>query len=290
MIGSITRPCSRGSTGQNERVDEQVAEAEVQAEPATNGHGAAPLARPPEIDDVPAPTAVERRERGAAPSWRWTRRDRTVAIFVAVGLLIGIPIGLWVLGKIDTGTPKGTVTEIGTIAGSRGPADAQPVQVEGAPLPTAAPGAATDPAIGKPAPRVSGYGFDGRPLQIDPAGGRKLVVMLSPECDSCSVDMVNLMSWREQGRAPEGLEVWTVSTGSKPGSANDPPSEWFKGKGWNFAVIADSADGAAAKAYGTSVFPTLLMIDQQGTVVHRMTGPVDLDELDSAVATYLPPG
>ena len=136
---------------------------------------------------------------------------------------------------------------------------------------------------------MSGYGFDGRPLQIDPAGGRKLVVILSPDCDSCSVDMVNLMSWREQGRAPEGLEVWTVSTGSKPGSANDPPSEWFKGKGWNFAVIADSADGAAAKAYGTSVFPTLLLIDQQGNVVHRMTGRVDLDQLDSAVATYLPP-
>ena len=164
------------------------------------------------------------------------------------------------------------------------------MQVDGTVLPAAVAGASTDPAVGLTAPRVSGYGFDGRPLQIDPSGGRKLVVVVSPDCDSCNVDLVNMMSWREQGRTPEGLEVWTVSTGSKSGSANDPASEWFKGKGWNFAVIADSVDGAAATAYGAPTFPTLVMIDEQGKVVHRMTGPVDLDQLDSALATYLPAG
>jgi hypothetical protein len=308
-------------------VDERVAEARVRAEPPSNGatphvdevdevDAVSPVvdrrpaqevveARPvgeldqadlddldlDDVDSVPA-AAPEDRERPPTPrpSWRWTRRDRAVAIVVAVGLLIGLPIGLWVLSKIDTAEPKGTVTEIGTIAGSRSPAEVQPVQVTGAALPVPVAGSPVDPAVGMPAPRIAGYGFDGRPLRIDPAGGRKLVMIVSPDCESCTVDLVNMMSWRQQGRAPEGLEVWTVSSGSKPGSANDPPSEWFKGKGWNFAVIADSADGAAVKAYGVSAFPTLLMIDEQGNVVHRMTGPVDVDQLDSALATYLPAG
>ena len=75
------------------------------------------------------------------------------------------------------------MTEIGTIAGSRSPAEAQPVQVDGTASPAAVAGASTDPAVGLMAPRISGYGFDGRPLQIDPSGGRKLVVVVSPDCD-----------------------------------------------------------------------------------------------------------
>jgi thiol-disulfide isomerase/thioredoxin len=156
--------------------------------------------------------------------------------------------------------------------------ETQPVTVEGDALP-AQPSSGTDPAIGTQGPTLRGQSFDGSTVTIDPgATGRPTAVWLVAHwCPHCNVEVPRVVSLNDQGRLPQGIDYYAVSSGADPKAPNYPPSAWLQGERWPFPVLADDENGTAAKAYGLASYPLLVLLDADGNVVFRQAGELGED-------------
>lgn len=188
-----------------------------------------------------------------------------VAVVVLVAGLIAI-VGAGGDGEVSEGTvPADGSVPSGTIA------ETWPITVSGTPLPPLE-DPATDPAIGTVAPALSGYTFDGTPVEIDPSKGPVMLVFLAHWCEHCNREVPELLKWEASGQIPEGLQVIGVTTAVSADRPNYPPSEWIVDKGWDWPVLADSQSVDAATAMGVSGFPFSVIIDTDGTVLARSSG------------------
>jgi hypothetical protein len=75
-------------------------------------------------------------------------------------------------------------------------------------------------------------------------------------------------------------------------SPNFPPAKWFNDKGWTWPVMVDEAtgDGAAGKAaqaFGASGWPYFVIVGADGKVKSRVSGEVEVAELESIVQAAL---
>ncbi|MDH3605896.1 MAG: hypothetical protein OER12_02755, partial [Acidimicrobiia bacterium] len=77
----------------------------------------------------------------------------------------------------------------------------------------------------------------------------------------------------------DNVEVVAVSTGVDPRRPNYPPSKWLTPAAWPFPVVADSADGAMANAFGLNAFPFWVILDPGGTVIARNAGSLPLESV-----------
>ncbi len=159
-----------------------------------------------------------------------------------------------------------------------------PVEVTGGPLPPL--GAGADTAIGMPAPGLSGSSFDGSPVAVD-GDGPTMLVFLAHWCPHCNREIPVLNAWRDSGTVPAELDVVAVNTAVAPNRDNFPPSQWLPRMDWTWPVIADSATGDAATAYGVSGFPFVVIVGEDGTVVDRWSGELDLAGVQARVAAAL---
>ncbi|HLB39305.1 MAG TPA: redoxin family protein [Actinomycetota bacterium] len=165
-----------------------------------------------------------------------------------------------------------------------GAAETRPVAIAGDPL-TALPTSGTDPAIGMPAPTITGESFDGSPVTIDPGstGEPMAIWFVAHWCEHCRAEVPRIVSVQGQGLLPAGVDVYAVSTGVNASAPNYPPSAWLSTEGWPFPVLADDADGTAGQAYGLGSFPYLVLIDAEGNVVARHSGELGEDGIVSAL-------
>ena len=145
-----------------------------------------------------------------------------------------------------------------------------------------------DPARGKIAPVLNGFGFDGAPLTIAPTGKPMLVVFLAHWCSHCNAEVPRLIEWKNSGTMPGDMEVIGVSTGARDDAPNWPPSQWVVDKGWPWPVMADSEDQGAALAFGVSGYPGLLLLDGDGKVLARRSGEASIEELKAWTQEFLP--
>jgi thiol-disulfide isomerase/thioredoxin len=167
-----------------------------------------------------------------------------------------------------------------------------PVAVEGTALaPLEDP--ASDPAIGQPAPVLTGSSFDGSTVVVGgPSDGPTIVVFLAHWCPHCNDEVPELLQLEEEGRFPEGLRVVGVSTGVAPDRPDFPPSTWLADFGWPFESMADGIDTEnfvfqAATAYGVSAFPFVTVLDADGTVLTRWSGASGADTIEQRLTTAL---
>ncbi|MEN9506522.1 MAG: hypothetical protein RI958_2448 [Actinomycetota bacterium] len=174
----------------------------------------------------------------------------------------------------DGSVPSGTVAET------------WPITVTGSPLPPLEDPAA-DPAVGTPAPGLSGYTFDGTPVEIDPSKGPVMLVFLAHWCEHCNREVPELLKWQASGAVPEGLQVIGVTTAVSADRPNYPPSEWIVDKGWDWPVLADSQAVDAATAMGVSGFPFSVIIGTDGTVLARSSGELGQAGIEAFVADAL---
>jgi cytochrome c biogenesis protein CcmG/thiol:disulfide interchange protein DsbE len=163
----------------------------------------------------------------------------------------------------------------------------QDVTVTGALLPQLPSG--DDPAVGTPAPGLSGFDFRGNTVNINTAESRAntLMVFLAHWCPHCNDEIPKLIEWREQGLIPADLRVVGITTGSRNDAPNWPPSDWISEKKWPFEVLADNEEQTAALAYGLSAYPFMAIVDANGILQARFSGVVGPDALSEIVAAAL---
>jgi cytochrome c biogenesis protein CcmG/thiol:disulfide interchange protein DsbE len=150
-------------------------------------------------------------------------------------------------------------------------------------LPTYDPAAPTDPAVGRTIPTVSGTTLDGEPISIGPDGSAKVILFVAHWCPHCQKEVPRIEAHLRDTPMPDDVELLTVSTAVAPERGNYPPSEWLDEEGWTAPVLADSAEGAAARAYGLSSFPYFVVVDAEGQVVVRASGELSVEAFDQLV-------
>lgn len=213
-------------------------------------------------------TAQPARREGPTTG-RGRRLPLLAAAVVAIGLLAAAAV-LLTRGGAPASKPSGVVLQN------------RPVAVEGADL-ARLPDGGPDPAVGRPMPVIRGASFDGTPVTIAPDGHAKLVVFVAHWCPHCEREVPELVSWIHAGGPPRGVEIYAVSTATRAGAPDYPPSEWLKREGWPAPVLADTADGRAAEAAGLTAYPFFVFVDTRGIVAQRVTGERPIADLEERV-------
>lgn len=154
------------------------------------------------------------------------------------------------------------------------------VTTTGTPLPVL-PASGADPAVGTVAPVVEGASFDDTPVTIDHGKGGTLVLVVAHWCPHCRREVPVLVDHLQQNELPAGVRLTTVSTAVSKSRPNFPPSAWLHDEGWTAPVLADDADGNAARAYGVSGYPFLVGLDGSGKVVGRLSGEFPMATFDA---------
>ncbi len=209
------------------------------------------------------------------------RRARPIVWLVAAVVLLAAAIAI-VATRDDNGNA-------GSDAGGSetGIEQTRPVQVTGEMLPMFEEG--QDTAVGAVAPDLAGAGFDGTPVKIRADGKPKVVIFLAHWCPHCQREVPVLVDWLADNGNPEGVELHAVATGTSAERPNYPPSAWLEREGFPVTVLADTADGSAATAFGLSSFPYFVALDGSNRVVVRtageLTGPQWEELLDAARRT-----
>ena len=182
-------------------------------------------------------------------------------------LLIGGAIGVVALAAVVA------VMTLGSSGGIQEPA-AEPLIVTGAPLPEL-PSEGPDRAVGMTVPNLAGTGLDGQPMEIGPAGGAQMIVVLAHWCPHCQAELPMLVDMIDAGEVPEGMSVVGLSTAIDELRPNYPPSAWLEREGWQQPTLIDDANSDGLHALGLPVFPGFVFVDAQGQVTQRMTGEVE---------------
>jgi thiol-disulfide isomerase/thioredoxin len=210
--------------------------------------------------------------------------------FIAGGVAAAIAAIVAVVLVVGGGSSSSSTTTSTTTSNSGDvvtAAEFQPVEAEGEML-VQLEDPNDDPARGKIAPVVNGFGFDGAPLTIEPTGKPMLVVFLAHWCPHCNAEIPRLIEWKDSGAMPADLGVVGVSTGARDDAPNWPPSQWVVDKAWPWPVMADNEDQNAAVAFGVSGYPGLILLDGDGKVLARRSGEADIDALKAWAQEFLP--
>ena len=106
-----------------------------------------------------------------------------------------------------------------------------------------------DPAIGRPAPQVHGFDFDGTPVAITADGRPKVAIFLAHWCPHCQAEVPLIQSWIEAGGVPDGVDLVSIATGIDSAAPNYPPDAWLEREGWTVPVIADPTNSVATRLW-----------------------------------------
>lgn len=206
-------------------------------------------------------------------------RPKLLWLWVALGAVVALLAGFAILSAGDDDA------EVTVGAGSDQFAQTWPVEVSGSLVPKPD---GDDPAIGQPAPTLSGFTFDGTPVVVDPSKGPVMLVFLAHWCPHCNREVPALNEWRDSGGVPDGLQVIAVTTAVRADAEHYPPSRWITEEmRWTGPVLADSPDNEAAAAFGVSGFPFSVIVGQDGTVLGRSSGEMGREGIERFVADSL---
>jgi cytochrome c biogenesis protein CcmG/thiol:disulfide interchange protein DsbE len=194
------------------------------------------------------------------------KRSRVVVTVVVIAAVAVIAV----VAALSTGGEGTTTADV---------RQTQPVTITGTTLPVF-PDNGVDPAIGLPAPEISGYSFDGTPVSITADGKPKIIAILAHWCSHCQNDVDMLTSYIKDNGMPPLVDLYAISTGADASYPNYPPSKWLKD--WPVPTIADSSTLQAAAALGVNAFPFFVFISADGNVDFRFPGEVQPDVLYQA--------
>lgn len=237
---------------------------------------------------------AEARRKAAAKAARGEGAGGKGLLWAGLGVVVVIAIIIAVVamgGDDDKGNATDGTGGTETTSGVSFP-DSQPVTVTGDSLPAYDPQASADEGLGATAPVIEGLDFQGDAITLDAADGAYMVVFLAHWCPHCNAEIPRLLDWKNSGAVPAELRVFGVATAVSKSSVNYPPAEWFSNKGWSWPVIVDEStgDGAAGKtaaAFGATGWPYIVIVGADGKVKARVSGEVEINELEAIVESAL---
>lgn len=161
------------------------------------------------------------------------------------------------------------------------------VEIEGEALPTLEDGMTplNDPALGTPAPVVTGEDFFGDEVTLPLEGQATILTFLSHSCQFCQAELPVLLEEWIDGDLPDGVAVAAVATNTNEEFANYPPSDWLfaRSNPWTAPLLADTASSEMAQAYGLPAYPFFAVVGADGNVLARTTGQQGADGLQALV-------
>lgn len=191
-------------------------------------------------------------------------------IYWIVGGVVGLGLVVWLAVAIAGESPV-----------EEGVAFAD-VTVEGENLPVLPSGAA-DPAVGLPAPTVSGEDLQGNDITIGPDGRAKIMVLLAHWCQFCQREVPVIQQWVEGGGLPEGVDLYgaTVLTNRVRDGDTWPPQDWLAEEGWTSPTIKDDQAGTIVSAYGMTGTPTYVVLGPDNENLGRLSGEIGVEGLNA---------
>ena len=132
--------------------------------------------------------------------------------------------------------------------------------LEAPPLPAPRP-------AGEPAPAFALPRADGGSFSLEAARGSAVVVNFwATWCAPCREELPAL-DRLQRALAGEGLVVVAVSVDARP----EAVARFARERGLGFAVLVDPRE-EVARRYGVGAYPTTVVVDRAGRVVHRAVG------------------
>ncbi len=124
------------------------------------------------------------------------------------------------------------------------------------------------PLIGKPAPEFSGKTLIGDKTfsKQDLLGQVSLLNVWATWCPSCRAEHDVLMAIAKTGI----VKIYGVDWKDKPDAAKD----WLEKLGNPYVMSVDDQSGDIGIDFGVYGAPETYIIDQQGDIVHKHTGPI----------------
>jgi cytochrome c biogenesis protein CcmG/thiol:disulfide interchange protein DsbE len=222
----------------------------------------------------PARPAASTRPRQA----RTAKKSSSTMPWLVAGLVIVVGLALLVA---VLGTGGG-----GDDAAGNETAD---VTVTGESLPGTAGGSglispASDPAVGKTVPALSGSTPSGSAITFAPTGRPAVYLFAAHWCPHCQAELPKVQKWLNDGSLPRTAEIRTISTSVDASRGNFPPSAWLTRINWANPVMVDSRSGQAGQAFGLESFPYMLFVDANGVVKQRATGEIGLEAWKAGMA------
>ena len=158
-----------------------------------------------------------------------------------------------------------------------------PVTATGVPLPEYR-GGGDDPAVGEPAPTLTGESPTGEEVVLDPADGPMVLVFLAHWCPHCQAVVPRIVEASDGTDEIEGVRYAAVLTASTPENDNFPPGPWLEREGWSAPAMVDTEEETgsipvAFSSYGVAGFPFMVAVDADGEVAERTSGEKSEDEL-----------
>jgi thiol-disulfide isomerase/thioredoxin len=190
-------------------------------------------------------------------------------------MILGGGIGALLIGAAALAIFGGGGSSGGEIPDGYEQVRAVTVEGEALPLYDDALAGAADPAIGMPAPTVTGQSFDGQPRTYDPGDGKQLMMFVAHWCGFCQNEVPKVSPWLAAGN--NEVPVNLISTRYQAESVGQgptlEPSVWLEEiNEWPGPIIADSTESEAAAAYGLPAFPYYVLVGEDGNVMGRVSG------------------
>ncbi|MFP3906799.1 MAG: TlpA family protein disulfide reductase [Acidimicrobiales bacterium] len=134
--------------------------------------------------------------------------------------------------------------------------------------------------IGGPAPAVAGTTLDGATFDLDELRGRWVLVnFFATWCPPCIVEHPELVSFHEAHAGSGDVEVVSVAFQD----SGEEIEAFFEEQGGEWPVLAEGVSSVAV-SWGVSALPESFLVTPDGVVVHKFTGGVTYEGLQSILS------
>ncbi|QDR80170.1 TlpA family protein disulfide reductase [Sporomusa termitida] len=130
--------------------------------------------------------------------------------------------------------------------------------------------------VGKVLPGFTLAAVDGKPVTVTPAGRIIVLNFWATWCPPCREEMPELNAFSEKHGG--NVSVYLVNVQESQATV----ANFLNQNQYNMSCLLDT-DGTVAKTFRINAIPTTLVVDKQGLIKYRKSGPVTMAELEGVL-------